>query len=81
MVSLGHKDTGEIMSLFQKYYPDNLFEPAQLESGLYCGIKNEEGKLASVAGIHLLNPEYKVAAIGNIVTDSNYRDVDMLQGV
>ena len=27
----------------------------------------------SVAGIHLLNPEYKVAAIGNIVTDSNYR--------
>ena len=73
VVILGHPDTGAIMSLFQRYYPDNLFEPAQLESGLYCGIKDENGRLLSVAGIHLLNPDYRVAAIGNIVTDSSCR--------
>ncbi len=73
VVALGHPDTGAIMSLFQRYYPDNLFEPAQLESGLYCGIKDEQGRLLSVAGIHLLNPDYRVAAIGNIVTDSSCR--------
>jgi cyclic pyranopterin monophosphate synthase len=73
VVTLGHPDTGAIMSLFQRYYPDNLFEPAQLESGLYCGIKDESSLLVSVAGIHLLNPDYRVAAIGNIVTDSSCR--------
>lgn len=73
VVSLGHKDTGAIMGLFQRYYPDNLFEPAQLDLGLYCGIKGEEGELLSVAGIHLLNPDYRVAAIGNIVTDEHHR--------
>lgn len=73
VVSLGHPDTGGIMSLFQRYYADNLFEPAQLESGLYCGIKDDSGKLLSVAGIHLLNPDYRVAAIGNIVTDPDCR--------
>lgn len=73
VITLGHPDTGGIMALFQQYYPDNLFEPAQLESGLYCGIKDEEGRLMSVAGIHLLNPDYRVAAIGNIVTDPTCR--------
>ena len=40
---------------------------------MYCGIKDEQGRLLSVAGIHLLNPDYRVAAIGNIVTDSSCR--------
>ena len=72
VISLSHSDTGSMMALFQRYYPDHLFEPAQLDLGLYCGIKNE-ADLVSVAGLHLLNPEYRVAAIGNIVTDQAFR--------
>jgi cyclic pyranopterin phosphate synthase len=72
VISLSHSDTGSMMALFQRYYPDHLFEPAQLDLGLYCGIKSES-ELVSVAGLHLLNPEYRVAAIGNIVTDQAFR--------
>jgi ribosomal protein S18 acetylase RimI-like enzyme len=68
---LSHKDTGAIMRLYHQY-PDHLFEPAQLDTGLYCGIKVEQ-ELISVAGIHLLSENYNVAAIGNIVTDEKYR--------
>ena len=72
VISLSHSDTGSMMALFQRYYPDHLFEPAQLDLGLYCGIKHRSD-LVSVAGLHLLNPEYRVAAIGNIVTDEAFR--------
>ena len=43
VVALGHPDTGAIMSLFQRYYPDNLFEPAQLESGCIVESKMNKG--------------------------------------
>ena len=59
------------MRLYHQY-PDHLFEPAQLDTGLYCGIK-DAGELISVAGIHLLSENYDVAAIGNIVTDEAFR--------
>ena len=72
VVSLSHKDTGGIMRLYHQY-PDHLFEPAQLETGLYCGVRDEEGHLISVAGIHFLNPSFNIAAIGNIVTDAAHR--------
>lgn len=66
-----HRDTGQIMRLYQ-HYPDNFFEPAQLDTGLYCGIR-EGGELVSVAGLHVLSDKYGVAAIGNIVTHADYR--------
>jgi len=66
VVALNHGDTAEIMKL-HTYYPDTFFEPYQLESGFYRGIK-EEGKLVSVAGVHLVAPEVRFAMLGNIVT-------------
>ena len=68
---LSHRDTAEIMQLYQQY-PDNFFEPAQLDTGLYFG-KREEGKLISVAGLHVCSTRYNVAAIGNIVTHEEHR--------
>ena len=68
---LSHRDTGDIMQLYQQY-PDNFFEPAQLDTGLYFG-KREGGRLVSVAGLHVCSPRYNVAAIGNIVTHKEYR--------
>lgn len=63
---LSHRDTAEIIGLYT-YYPDNFFEPYQLESGFYRGIK-EDGKLVSVAGVHMVAPEMRLAMLGNIVT-------------
>ncbi len=71
VVQLGHADTGAIMKLY-RHYPDNFFDPAQLDSGLYFGLR--EGKtLASVAGIHVFSEKHDVAAIGNIVTHRDHR--------
>lgn len=68
---LSHRDTGAIMRLYQ-HYPDNFFEPAQLDTGLYFGIRDGD-ELISVAGIHVLSERHDIAAIGNIVTHSGHR--------
>ena len=64
-------DIGEIIDLY-RFYPDNFFEPAQIESGHYYGVRRD-GRLVSVAGIHVFSPESKVACLGNIVTHPDYR--------
>ncbi len=70
---LDHPDTAAIMALY-RHYPDNFFEPYQLESGLYFGIDSDDGKgLAAIAGIHVFSQSHDIAAIGNLVTDPNYR--------
>jgi len=68
---LTHRDTGAIMRLYH-HYPDNFFEPAQLDTGLYFGVRDGDD-LVSVAGIHVLNVKHDIAAIGNIVTHSARR--------
>ena len=69
---LGHRDTGAIMNLYQ-HYPDNFFEPYQLETGLYFGVRDEELGLASIAGIHVVSEDHDVAVIGNFVTHPERR--------
>lgn len=71
VVPLGHRDTADIVQLY-RHYPDNFFEPYQLESGLYFGVREEEG-LVSIAGIHMLSERYDIATIGNLVTAPEYR--------
>ena len=66
-----HADTASLMNLF-RYYPDNFFEPYQLESGLYFGIW-EGGQLVSAAGVHVVSERFDVVALGNIVTHPEYR--------
>ena len=68
---VGHADTADLMSLYT-FYPDNFFEPYQLGTGLYFGAR-EQGRLVSVAGIHVYSQEYDVAALGNIVTHPDHR--------
>ncbi len=64
---LGHRDTASIMKLYS-HYPDNFFEPYQLETGLYFGVRDEELGLSSIAGIHVVSEDHDVAVIGNFVT-------------
>jgi ribosomal protein S18 acetylase RimI-like enzyme len=68
---IGHRDTGALMQLYT-HYPDNFFDPAQLDTGLYCGIWEAE-QLVSVAGLHVLSEAHDIAAIGNIVTHTDFR--------
>jgi ribosomal protein S18 acetylase RimI-like enzyme len=68
---LTHKDTGAILQLYSMW-PDNLFEPFQLESGLYFGVRDGQS-LACIAGIHNLSETFDVAAIGNLVTHPDHR--------
>jgi GNAT superfamily N-acetyltransferase len=70
---LGHRDTASIMALYE-HYPDHFFEPHQLESGLYFGVRDEESEhLISIAGIHVVSDELDVAVIGNILTHPDFR--------
>ena len=68
---LGMADIGAIMELFA-FYRDNFFEPAQLSTGHYYGIELD-GRLASVAGVHVFSPQVGVACVGNIVTHPDFR--------
>lgn len=68
---VGHRDTAALMQLYT-HYPDNFFDPAQLDTGLYCGIWQAE-QLVSVAGLHVLSEAFDIAAIGNIVTHTDHR--------
>ncbi|MEZ4466012.1 MAG: GNAT family N-acetyltransferase [bacterium] len=72
---MGHRDTAAIMALYQ-HYPDNFFDPAQLETGLYSGVR-VDGELVSLAGVHVFSRTWDVAAIGNIVTHTDHRGKGM----
>ncbi|MDX9973202.1 MAG: GNAT family N-acetyltransferase [FCB group bacterium] len=48
-------------------YPENFFTDDSLNSGYYYGLY-EGSQLVSMAGVHVVSPECKVAALGNIVT-------------
>jgi ribosomal protein S18 acetylase RimI-like enzyme len=69
---LSMSDLDEIMSLFEKGYPGNFFEPRMLETKKYFGIR-QSGELVSAAGVHVYSARYRVAALGNITTHPDYR--------
>ena len=74
---LGHRDTGDLMALFV-HYPDHFFEPHQLTSGYYCGIRSAtDSALVALAGVHVVSPTDRVAAIGNIVTHPDHRGLGL----
>jgi len=53
-------------------YPGNFFEEYQLNTGYYRGIF-DEGSLIAMAGVHTINSNTGVVAIGNVVTNETYR--------
>lgn len=69
---LSHRDTGAIMKTYAAW-PDHFFDPYQLSTGLYFGIRGHHDDIASIAGIHNVSEQYNVAAIGNLVTHPEYR--------
>jgi RimJ/RimL family protein N-acetyltransferase len=72
VVTLSTADLDDLSTLYRVSYPGNWFVPRMLETGLYQGIRRE-GRLVSVAGVHVYSPRYRVAALGNITTHPDWR--------
>lgn len=61
-----------LKQLYSDSYPGNWFDSRMLETGKYFGYFIGD-TLAGVAGIHVYSAEYRIAALGNIVTRKEYR--------
>ncbi len=68
-------DYEQIMTLYNSFYPANFFDKRMLETGKYFGYFEDlqKSKLRGVAGIHVYSEKYRVAALGNIAIDREYR--------
>ena len=66
-------DIKALNEIYDDSYPDNWFDSRMLETGKYFGYFTEE-ILIGAAGIHVYSPEYRIAALGNIVTRKEFRE-------
>lgn len=60
-------DREEVLDFYREAYPQGWFEPRMLETGQYAGIALD-GRLATIAGVHVYAPSMRVACLGNIAT-------------
>jgi ribosomal protein S18 acetylase RimI-like enzyme len=72
VVRLTSADRPALEALYRASYPGNWFDPRMLETGHYVGLWRD-GKIVSVAGVHVYSPRYGVAALGNITTHPRLR--------
>ena len=72
VLSLSEADLQDIEALYRDSYPENWFDPCMLRTGKYFGVR-KNGKLVSIAGIHVFSEQYQVAALGNITTHPLWR--------
>ena len=71
---LGPEHAGEIESLYGKGDGGGIaFAPFQLATGMFRGIRCEDGELVAVAGVHVLSRNEGVAGVGNIFTHPSHR--------
>ncbi|HKB05663.1 MAG TPA: GNAT family N-acetyltransferase, partial [Gemmataceae bacterium] len=65
-------DVPALRALYAVGYPANWFDPRQIETGHYYGLR-VYGELVSAGGPHVYSPGQRVAALGNIVTHPDHR--------
>ncbi|MFZ2956916.1 MAG: GNAT family N-acetyltransferase [Candidatus Ozemobacteraceae bacterium] len=65
-------DWTEIKQFYDRCHPQNWFDSRMLETGFYFG-RRMDSQITSAGGIHVVSSEFKVAALGNIVTDMQFR--------
>lgn len=71
-VRLGPEDAHELESFYAAAYPNHWFDPRMLETGAYRGVRHH-GRIVSVAGVHVLSRQRRVAAVGNVATNAAHR--------
>jgi len=72
-VRLEQRDQDELIRLYNESYPGNWFDPRMLQTGQYFGLRVDR-RLVSAAGVHVYSEQYRVAAVGNIVTHPDQRN-------
>lgn len=76
---LGPADLDDLTALYGEAYPGTWFEPRQLATGRYVGIRHG-GRLECVAGVHVYSPTWGVAALGNVATLPESRGRGLARG-
>ncbi|MDG4797693.1 GNAT family N-acetyltransferase [Micromonospora sp. WMMD1082] len=71
-VVLGRADLPRLHELYAAAYPGNWFDPRMVDTGRYVGIRDGD-RLVAVAGVHVVSPAYRVAALGNVTTHPAWR--------
>ena len=72
IVRLDSSHERQLLALYERGYPDNYFDRRMLVTGKYFGYV-DEGQIVAVTGVHVDSDKYRVACLGNIVTDPDYR--------
>ena len=72
IVRLNSSHEVELLALYEKSYPTNYFNRRMLATGKYLGYV-EGGRIVAVTGVHVDSGKYRVAVLGNITTDPDYR--------
>jgi len=73
VVRLEQHDQDELLRLYEESYPGNWFDPRMLKTGQYFGLRVKR-RLISAAGVHVYSEQYRVAAVGNVVTHPAHRN-------
>jgi len=69
---LSARDIPEINRLYSMEGGPTYYRPSHLEEGAYYGVY-QNGRLASIAGTHVVSPAEGVAVVGNVFTHPRYR--------
>jgi ribosomal protein S18 acetylase RimI-like enzyme len=72
VIRLSSANLDEVRAFYESSYPGNWFDARMLETGQYFGLRID-GSLASIAGVHVYSPAYRVAALGNVATRPSHR--------
>jgi GNAT superfamily N-acetyltransferase len=72
IIRLGRDHLPQLLDLYERSYPGNYFDQRLLETKKYFGYFHND-RLVSVSGVHVYSDEYRIAVLGNIVTNPRYR--------
>jgi len=72
IIRLDESHLAPLETLYTSAYPGNYFTERMLLTGKYFGYIEDE-KILSVSGVHVDSDKYKIAVLGNIVTDIEHR--------
>lgn len=68
---IGPGETGELNRLYQLGFASWL-SPSAIAEGVYYGIR-AGGKIVAAAGTHVMSPAARLAVVGNVLTQAEYR--------
>jgi ribosomal protein S18 acetylase RimI-like enzyme len=72
VVALRAADAAPLRAFYDESYPGNWFDERMLLTGHYWGIR-DAGRLVCAGGVHVVSPQLRVAALGNVATHPAHR--------